>query len=161
EGTEAEVDWMLAELAGEWRALGVTSTRAVTDAAAGELWRALTEFSGLTAAPLVLKASVPAGPTVTALQELLALAPQRPAEERAGNGIVLARFSTFDPGDLSKSLVGRIQPAAARAGGEVIVLASNIQGLTRQVVWGGLRSDARWMSQVKRQFDPKDILNPG
>jgi FAD/FMN-containing dehydrogenase len=28
-------------------------------------------------------------------------------------------------------------------------------------VWGGTGAANAWMAQVKRQFDPKNMLNPG
>jgi FAD/FMN-containing dehydrogenase len=82
-------------------------------------------------------------------------------QAHAGNGIVLVRFAKFDAADVSRVLIGKLQPAARLAGGSAVVLSSTISGLTRQAVWGGVPESARWMAEVKRQFDPKHILNPG
>ena len=38
---------------------------------------------------------------------------------------------------------------------------ATLGGLTRQAIWGGATPDVEWMAKVKRQFDPKNLLNPG
>jgi glycolate oxidase FAD binding subunit len=80
----------------------------------------------------------------------------------AGNGIVFMKFSAFPATGLSRTLIGRLQPAATAFGGHVVVL-SNPSGseATRQSVWGGNEGSLELMRAVKRNFDPKDILNPG
>jgi glycolate dehydrogenase FAD-binding subunit len=161
EGTAAEVDWMLRRLAAEWRDLGLTATRAIHGEHAGALWRDLNEFPSATDAPLVLKASVSPSRTVEFVQHVLKLDPQASIAAHAGNGIVIARFANFEAGEVTRGLIGRLQPAAQLTGGHAIVLSSTLVGLTRQAVWGGVGSDTAWMGKVKAQFDPKGLLNPG
>lgn len=160
EGTKNEVEWMLQKLAAEWRAAGAGQSRAITGASAAELWHTLAEFPSVEA-PLVLKASVLPS-KVTHFAELICqFDPQASLQVHAGNGIVVARFSRFDAGDVSRTLIGRLQPAARLAGGSAIVLSSKLEGLTHQAVWGAIDAPGAWMEKVKRQFDPKGILNPG
>jgi glycolate oxidase FAD binding subunit len=161
EGTAEEVRWMLEQLAGEWRELGVTATRSICDAQARQLWDDLREFPAAAEAPLVIKASMLPSRTTEFAQLVLELDPQASIQAHAGNGVVIARFAKFEAGDVSGALVGRLQPAAKRAGGGAVVLSSNLGVLTRQAVWGGAGAATQWMGKVKRQFDPKNLLNPG
>ena len=112
-------------------------------------------------APLVVKASLPPSRMVEFVQLIRQFDPDASIQTHAGNGIVIVRFAMFDAADTSRELIARLQPAAKNAGGNLIVLSSNLAGLTRQAVWGGSLPDAHWMAMVKRQFDPKGLLNPG
>ena len=161
EGTAAEVGWMAEQLAGEWQQQGVRQIDAVTDNAGG-LWQRLSEFPAQGEAPLVVKATLRPGKVVEFVAEVQQIDPAASIQAHAGNGIVLVRFSQFASSEVSRTLVGRIQPAAAAAGGHAIVLSCEYAvELTRQAVWGGVEPATAWMQRVKRQFDPKGILNPG
>jgi glycolate oxidase FAD binding subunit len=161
EGTHGEVDWMLARLADEWRDLGVACCRALDQQQSAALACDMRDFPADSESPLTLKANVLPS-RVTAFVELVGkLDPQASIEAHAGNGVVLVRFANFEAGDVSQALIGRLQPAARQSGGSVIVLSTTVAGLTRQAVWGGVPDSAPWMAQVKRQFDPHHILNPG
>ncbi len=161
EGTAAEVTFMIQALSDEWRALGVTATRELFDEPARTLWHDLAEYPALPDAPLVLKASLLPSRVAKYVELLLEIDPRVSIQAHAGNGIVIARFATFDAGDVSRMLIGRLQPAAVLAGGHAVVLSSTLGGLTRQAVWGGVDADVAWMQRVKSQFDPKGLLNPG
>jgi FAD/FMN-containing dehydrogenase len=152
---------MTGALAEEWRSLGVTTTRTLDGDRAGALWRDLAEFPALDGSPLVLKASVLPSRVIDFVAQVQAIDPQASIQAHAGSGIVIARFARFEPADVSRVLVGRLQPAAVLGGGHALVLSSTLDGLTRQAVWGGASGDWRWMEKVKAQFDPKGLLNPG
>ncbi len=161
EGTGAEVDWMLGQLAAEWRELGVSSAHVVVDEAANALWETLREFSAFPDMPLVLKTTVlPSRVTeyVRLVQEFDA---DVSIQAHAGNGIVIARFERFTPGDITAVLLGRLRPAAQLCGGNAVVLSSNLDGWTRGAWWGSFGQAAPWMQKVKHQFDPGNLLNPG
>ncbi len=75
---------------------------------------------------------------------------------------MIVRFADFPTAAISRSLIGRLQPAAVAAAGRVVVLsASNAAELTRQAVWGGATPAYEWMRKVKAEFDPDNLLNPG
>jgi glycolate oxidase FAD binding subunit len=160
EGMHSEVEAMTRQLLTEWDQLEVASPLVVGEAAA--FWQRLVEFPAAGVSPLVLKASVvPSG--VTAIVEAARqLDPQCSIQAHAGNGIVLMRFSQFPPGGLSRALIGQLQPIATAHRGNIVVL-SNPGGaeMTHQSVWGGIDAPFGLMSEVKRRFDPADILNPG
>jgi glycolate oxidase FAD binding subunit len=161
DGTTAEVEWMLAQLAAEWEAMGVTASREIRGQQATELWKSLCEFPVLGESPLVIKASMVPSRAVQFAELVLSMDPQASIQIHAGNGIVLARFAKFDTGEVSRALIGKLQPLAQQSGGSCVVLSSSLSGLTRQAVWGGTGAASAWMAEVKRQFDPKNILNPG
>ncbi len=162
DGSAAEVRWMADQLAAEFRTAGGASIERIDAAAAGALWDQLREFPAQPTAPLVIKASVRASATVDLVRLIHQIDPQASVQAHAGSGIVIARFAEFPPAEVSRSLIGRLQPAAVAGGGGVVVLSSVYAAdLTRQAVWGGARDATEWMVKVKHQFDPQGLLNPG
>jgi len=161
EGTTPEVDWMLGQLAAERRELDVPTAHVISGDAATRLWETLNEFPGFPDAPLVLKASVPPSRVTEFIATVQAADPKASVQAHAGNGIVIARFEGFAPGDISSTVLGRLRPAAQLSGGSAIVLSSNVEGWTRQAWWGGIGAAAPWMQKIKQQFDPGNLLNPG
>ncbi|HUY36175.1 MAG TPA: FAD-binding oxidoreductase [Pirellulales bacterium] len=158
EGTKSEVDWQVEQLRGEWQAQGAPVRGHHADAAE-YLGAQLSQF-GSGQAPLVLKINVRPSAAVSIMKLLLDIDPKASLESHAGNGIVIAAFSEFSLADASKILIQRLQPAAMAAGGNVVVWSCSGGELTRQAVWGASRGDAEVMRAVKRQFDPKGLLNP-
>jgi glycolate oxidase FAD binding subunit len=160
EGTAPEVEYMTRQLGSELDAMGLAPPVIVGESAA--LWQSLIEFSAAGTSPLVLKAGVvPSG--VTALVAAArGLDPDCSVQAHAGNGVVLIKLATFPAQGLSRALVGHLQPVAAAHQGSLVVV-SNPSGAeqTHQSVWGGIDAPLGLMSAVKRQFDPKDILNRG
>jgi glycolate oxidase FAD binding subunit len=175
EGTAAKVRWMTRTLIDEWG--GVLSSessssqiRTVAESEVDSLWRRLTEFQGtpsggdyVSSPPaLVLKFSVPPSRLVEMLSLVLAFDPSCETQAHAGSGIAVVKFLVFPANAISKTLIGSFQPASQRFGGSCVVLRSaNPADLTHQAVWGALGDSGMLMEEVKRQFDPKGLLNPG
>jgi len=160
EGTFAEVDYMVRQLTSEWRAIGADPPQTIGESAT--LWKSLAEFSAAGQAPLSLRAAVvPSGVTA-----VIAAARQLDAkcsiQAHAASGTVLIKLAAFPAQGLSRALVGDLQPVAAAHGGNLVVL-SNPSGaeMTHQSVWGAIDVPLSLMSDVKRRFDPHDILNRG
>jgi hypothetical protein len=96
------------------------------------------------------------------IELLQGIDPQCSVQAHAGNGVVVTRLTNFGPGGMSKILVGRLQPAATEQQGHVMVLRCDTPSeLTRQCWWGSVGDSAATMESVKRQFDPKNLLNRG
>jgi glycolate oxidase FAD binding subunit len=162
EGTEAEVSWMIETLTAEWSALGIPERQVIEDEIAESLWAQLREFPVNRDAPLVLKASLRPSGVCSFVSTVQQIDPNASILAHAGNGIVVVRFAKFEASDLSRQLVGRLQPLARQNGGHVLILSSNGLGeLTRQAQWGGVEDEVIWMSKIKTQFDPQNVLNPG
>lgn len=160
EGTLPEVDWLVEQLCNLGTRHSVTAEVTRGDAA-NDLLRTYTNFPA-EQAPLMLKASVKpsaltrfiAGVRETDLQAVLQIS--------AGSGIAYIKFAEFPKAGLSRTLVGKLQPLAAECGGHVVILANPTgQEVTLQSTFGTLGMQAELMQSVKRQFDPRSILNPG
>lgn len=155
EGSRLDVDWTLAELS---KCIGAGRIeRDEYDQRVSEL----AHFPADDKSPLVVKAAVVSSGVVPFVDAVLAIDSKAKILAHAGSGVVYVKFSEFPSGGLSKALVGNLHGVSQRHHGNVVIL-SNPSGaeMTHQAVFGG---DANWqlMQQVKRQFDPKNILNPG
>jgi glycolate oxidase FAD binding subunit len=161
EGTPPEVSWAFSTLFNEWHKLG-GNPEVVREDQTGGLWTRLAQFPVEGSAALVIKASLRPSRTVEFVERLRQIDPTCDIQSHAGNGIVVARMSQFGTGGISKLLVGTLQPAAAEHDGHVIVLSCNQPGeLTRQATWGSAGDAGSIMEEVKRRFDPKNLLNRG
>jgi FAD/FMN-containing dehydrogenase len=143
--------------------LGVVSLRQILPQAdVNGLWQRLAEFPALAGAPLVVKAGVLPGKACEFCRRVLELDSGCSVQAHAGNGVVVARLSRFEPADAARVLVRGLQPAAIACGGHAVVLSCvHAAELTRQAIWGGATDDMRVMQAVREQFDPRGILNPG
>lgn len=161
EGTDAEVRWMTQQLGREWWDLGVGTHQTLFDSDATDLLDRLTEFPASPGAPMVLKASiVPSGVTAF-LATAREFDPRCSVQAHAGNGIVLVRLSQTPMKGITKGIIGKMQSAAAACGGTLVILSSSAgMEATQQSVWGRLSSPQPVMTSVKREFDPRNILNP-
>jgi glycolate oxidase FAD binding subunit len=161
EGTAIEVAWQLDELSMEWLRQGARDPERIEGQAANEFSRRLTEFSAQGGSPLVLKANVKPSGVARMIEAFQKVDGECSIQSHAASGIAIARFSAFPKNGLSRSLIGELQPAAASAGGHLVLL-SNPGGaeMTRQAVWGSAAS-LPLMASVKKEFDPDDVLNRG
>ena len=167
EGTEPEIAWLVDRVQQELRSAGGMAVRLLEMQEANILWARQIEFAdrgpGEIAdnSPMVLKIAVPPSATISILAELLQFNAAAAIQAHAGNGIILVRFSQFNPSDLTGVLVSKLRPAAVRLGGSLVILSSTLEGLTPHLIWGG-RTEAQVLAErIKQKFDPPNILNPG
>jgi glycolate oxidase FAD binding subunit len=162
EGTSVEVDWMANQLGSQWDQLGVEGWSRVDDIQALALMEVFAQFPSPGESPLVLQASVVPSATTRFIAAVRALDRRCAVQAHAGSGIVIVKLSEFPAKGLVKTLIGKLQPAAKKMLGNVIILANPTgQEMTRQSVWGGAEFACDLMQEVKAQFDPKNLLNPG
>lgn len=159
EGTSHEVGWMRDQLVKLWSTVAdVNPTAFHTDKT---LWPAIIEFPRRPAA-LTLKASVrpsQVAPFVAVCRELDA---NVSINTQVGSGMVFAQFDALPTLGISRGLIGKLQPAAAAAGGTVVVYAGALGSeATQQAIWGNAGEPAAVMREIKQRFDPRHILNPG
>jgi glycolate oxidase FAD binding subunit len=160
EGSQQEVSWMVDELGRQWQSAGVEHYVAVVDSDAVSLWKKLAEFPQTGKSPLVLKASLVASQVTNFALALRALDSNCSIQSHAGNGIVIARFAEIPAVGVSRMLLQTLVPLAAPCRGNVQVLAYEAAGeLSRTSYWGTFETPLALMSEVKRQFDPRNILN--
>jgi glycolate oxidase FAD binding subunit len=160
EGTGAEVEYMIRQLASEWRSAGISAPLVVGEGAS--LWQRLVEFPAAGDYALALHASVVPSGVTAMIDAARRLDPECSIQAHAGNGSLIMKFPKYPPEGLSRALVGNLQPAAAQHRGHVFVL-SNPSGaeMTHQSAWGATDAPLWLMTEIKRRFDPKDILNRG
>ena len=131
EGSDVEVEWMLARLSEEWTAVGVASSPLSFKSQDDTPWRWMAEF------PANETVNVLPGKLVETVAELLKGSPDCAIQAHAGDGIIRLARTIQDH-----------RPAAAFTPGEVDEDAP-------------IPPEMRVMRAIKERFDPKDILNPG
>jgi glycolate oxidase FAD binding subunit len=167
EGSESEIAWLAERIKVAVRTAGGTSADVVTKLQADAIWQQQIEFCdrgfGETddGAPMVVKIAVPPSSVANVVRLILTVDVNCKIQAHAGSGIILARFSQFRHDDLTKVLIGKLRPAAMQLGGNLIIVRSKLEGLTSHLVWGGRTDATLLLERIKKQFDPRNILNPG
>ncbi len=162
EGTAPEVRWMLDQLESEWESIGVTSTLRIEGEQAAPVWQELIDFGATDDSGLTVKLAVRPSRVCELIGVLQQVDPQVSIQAHAGSGVLIAKFATFGAAEANHAMVKQIHPAAIAAGGSAIVwAASSPEDLTRLAVWGPVRDETLVMQSVKKQFDPRGVLNPG
>jgi glycolate oxidase FAD binding subunit len=167
EGTEREIAWLTDQVQRTLTATGCAAANVLSKSQADALWNRQIEFSDRGVgdtdddSPMVLKIAVPASAVSETIRGVLSIDANCTIQSHAGNGIILARFKEFRHENISKTLVGKLRPAAVKLGGSLVVVRSRLEELTPHLVWGGRTDATVLLEQVKQQFDPRNILNPG
>jgi glycolate oxidase FAD binding subunit len=162
EGADDEVEWMAGQLCAEWRELGVGGCRALDDAEAAHLRDRLAEFPAADDSAIVLQAVVPPSRVTEFVGVVRGADRACSIQSHAGDGIVIVRLSA-EPGEKStRKLVGRLQSAARAAAGCSFVRAKPVTStLSGDVATEALGAPRDLLQRLKREFDPKNLLNPG
>lgn len=161
-GSEEEVNWMVGQLEQELQEQALPAAQQLTDDEHQQLWDELVEFPAGKEDPLVIQATMVPSGTTTFIHEARQLDPACSIQAHAASGIVVVRFAEFPEDGLSRTLVGTLQPVAAAAHGNVVIL-SNPSGreMTARSTWGSIPAPLSLLSRIKNNFDPGNLLNPG
>jgi glycolate oxidase FAD binding subunit len=161
EGSAVEVDWMTGQLEKEWRARGASGIETRTGDPLQSLRESLLSVSASKQWALSLKARLRPSGVTSFVEQVQFVSPDATLQAHAGNGIVLASVPAISDSTGLQRLVDRLQTLAENCGGGAVVHACSAgTELNRKAVWGADAS-SRMMQSVKRQFDPKNLLNPG
>lgn len=162
EGTSVEVDWMVNRLKQEWSTAGVSACESWQGDSAKQWLADLTNWSRREHSALVLKAAVRPSGVVPMLAAFASIDPRVSLQAHAGNGQIIACCPEFPVGGMSRTVVGRLQAEASQWSGSLTVVSNpSGQEMTLRSVWGVGGVNLEMMQSVKRQFDPKNLLNPG
>jgi glycolate oxidase FAD binding subunit len=167
EGSEAEIGWLSQQVQSALAEVGATAVRELSKADSAAVLARQVEFSDRGAgaddegSPMVVKIAVPPSAVSSMFRDLQAADAKCTIQAHAGNGIIIARFAAFTQADSTKTIVGKLRPAAVLSGGSLVIVKSTMDGLTPHLVWGGRTDATVLLERIKRQFDPRNILNPG
>jgi glycolate oxidase FAD binding subunit len=165
EGTPAETGWLADQIQTVLQQSGGMSVSLLNASDAAALWEQQVEFADRGAgdvpdnSPMVVKVTVPPSGVMNIVSQLVAFDENCSIQAHAASGIIIARFSKFSHADLTPVLVGKLRPAAVKLGGSLVVVSSKLDGLTPHLVWGGRTDAIVLLENIKRQFDPHNILN--
>ncbi len=166
EGSPDEVSWMVDQLQAEWREAGVALWHTLHGDEAWAFWDRLTEFPWKAASnngdgELLVQFHVFPSAVCELVQRLRASQPRASIQAHAGNGVVLARLDIA--AEQAAAMVEQnLRPMSASLGGRAIVLKQpRGSDLSRQAIFGPAPPGWQVMQAIKRQFDPKGILNRG
>jgi glycolate oxidase FAD binding subunit len=159
EGTSHEVTWMRDHLLKVWSA--AANVNPIAYLSEKNLWPAIIDFSRRPAA-LTLKASVRPSQVSSWIQACRALDANVSICVQAASGMIYAQYEQMPQLGIARGLIGKLQPAANSAGGNVVVYAGQLGSeATQQAIWGNGGDPLAVMTEIKRRFDPQNILNPG
>jgi glycolate oxidase FAD binding subunit len=167
EGTQAETDWLADQVQTQLQQAGGMRVTLLTPDAAAMLWKQQVEFADRGPgespddSPMIVKIAVPSSAVTNVVSQLVAFDADCSIQAHAASGIIVARFSKFGHADLTPLLVGKLRPAAVKLGGSLVIVSSKLEGLTPHLIWGGRTDAIVLLENIKRQFDPHNILNPG
>lgn len=167
EGNETEIAWLCERVGASLTAAGAREARTLSKTDTVALFARQVEFSDRGArleddgSPMVMKIAVPPSAVSAMIGDLLSTDANCTIQAHAGNGIISARFSAFGQADLTKTIVGKLRPAAVRVGGSLLIVKNTLEGLTAHLIWGGRTDKTVLLERIKEQFDPRNILNPG
>ena len=138
EGSQIEVEWMVAELGQEWRQAGVSSSAIVTGSDTEAWWNWLADF------PADLQLSALPSRLIEAMTQLRRFLPDCCQQAHAGNGLLRVQLSPRPASacGFAALLREKLRPALASLGGKLVVLSTPGNGeLTRDDI--GVRPATR------------------
>lgn len=170
EGSLSEIDWMVAQLANEWRAEGQQPAATLVGTRADPLWERMAAFAHPAVDPpsdatesLAAEIRVLPSAVTNTVRRSLEIVPEASILAHAGNGVVLVRIDAPRqvPSQLPETVSRLRNQAAAEGGSLVVIYRPPGAEWTRELVWGPPRAGFSTMQAIKDRFDPKGILNRG
>ena len=160
EDSNDAVSWQIQQLIKDVAGNHVQGLEARGGAASDALWQALVELTVLPAATLSFKANLLPS-AVAAFCVEAAKVGDVLLQAHAGSGIVRGHFFTLPPFDRLRPWFDMLHQSAAAAQGNIVLPRCPLEWKKQLSVWGRERADLWLMRTVKKQFDPRDLFNPG
>jgi glycolate oxidase FAD binding subunit len=160
EGTTHEVQWQIETLRREIADCGAQSAELLNESDSSRLWDALTEFPIYADDPLTFQANLLPSKCVEFANGATALGIA--VQVHAGNGIVMGQFpQEVTTIERAKAMVNELRSLAEAGHGNLIVLHCDREWKSQISVCGEPKQGWELMRRLKRQLDPKGLLNPG
>ncbi len=160
EGASREIDWQIETLLAECRPFEPRATESFAGAAAEPLWNTLRDFSMDSKSSVTFKASLPPSRTCVLLH--LAIEAGIAVQAHAGNGIVIGNLSErVSTADQAIAAIKPLGELIRSCGGHLTVLRAPNEWSALHVVADSWAGSLAWTQRLKRQLDPRNLLNPG
>ena len=165
EGAKDEVHWMLDSLAARWKQLGVDSPGVIEGAKAKSTAQNLTNSAAAAndseSSNMTVRVSVLPSVLAHTIEQIAQLVGNASIQAHAGDGVLVARLPV-EPQAAAHLITDQLRPLVDQAKGTMVVVDSpRDANLDRAAIWGPEPAGFCTMRAIKRQFDPKNILNPG
>jgi glycolate oxidase FAD binding subunit len=159
EGTARETTWQVETLKSEIQPVGPREIVTVEDGDATKLWFALAEFQVPSDDPLTFKANLLPSRTVEFVHEAERAGCSVCAH--AGNGIVVGHGpDTITTSAAATELLAGLRGLAHKCQGNLVVVQCDQSWQASLPLWGESESGWPLMRNLKRQLDPRNLLNP-
>lgn len=160
EGSHQEVAWQREKIQSELLPLRPARIAEAVDDDARKVWFALTDFEIPSDDPVTFKANLLPSRTVEFLRKAQAMGVT--LLSHAGNGIVVGHLpdSVKSAVDANKTL-SPLQSLAREARGNLVILHCDNAWQTQFPLMGVPEPSWNLMQTLKKQLDPRDLLNPG
>ena len=160
EGTQHEVQWQLDTLQREIGECGGTKMERILDAGAERLWTALTEFPTHADDPLTFQANLLPSQSMQFANRATELGVA--VQVHAGNGIVVGQLpDEAATVDRTLSILNELRSIAHTARGNLMILHCDDEWKQNIPLSGDPEPSWDLMRRLKKQLDPRNLLNPG
>lgn len=159
EGTERETTWQLDTLRSELSGFEAHGIEPVAADEAERMLSALTEFQVPSDDPLCFKATLLPSKTVEFVQQ--AHTAGCAVQAHAGNGIVFGHLpDTVASAKAAETMLGPLRQCARGCGGDLTVTFCDESWKPELLLAGAPTPSRELMRRLKRELDPKNLLNP-
>jgi glycolate oxidase FAD binding subunit len=159
EGTEHETAWQIATLESEIKSFSPNSITAIAAGDSEAVWSALTEFQVASDDPLTFKASLLPSRTVDFVQRAEAIGCSLQAH--AGNGIVHGHLpDVVTSAAAANNALDPLQQIVRGCQGSLVIEHCDDAWKKDLFLFGDPDPALAWMQRLKKQLDPKGLLNP-
>ncbi|MEC9095968.1 MAG: FAD-binding oxidoreductase, partial [Planctomycetota bacterium] len=160
-GMAVETAWSQQRLVEDLKLHGAPGASVLSMDAHTQLWQQIQEFPAEQRELTVQVKTVSSG-VVPVIKKCRALSPDCTIQAHAGNGVVTVGFDELPEGGISDVVITELGPLATTYHGHVETLrCPNPEDLTMSTMWGQLSAPEWLHDRIKKQFDPRLILNPG